>query len=48
MNPLLLKLEMKGKGFSTCLMCESKKDLLMGSQLIINIIQTRFETDEVS
>ncbi|KAL7033830.1 hypothetical protein ACKWTF_007734 [Chironomus riparius] len=36
---------MKGKGFSSCLMCESQTDLLMGSQLVLNIIRKRFTTD---
>ncbi|XP_070504553.1 uncharacterized protein [Chironomus tepperi] len=36
---------MKGKGFSSCLMCESQNDLILGNQLILRIIQARYETD---
>jgi hypothetical protein len=37
--------KMEGKGFSSCLLCESQTDLLMGSQLVLNIIKARYETD---
>lgn len=45
-NPL--QLDMIGKGFSACLLCESEKDLLLGDKLIQKIIKLRYGTDAVS
>jgi len=49
-NPLQLieNLDMRGKGFSSCLLCESEKDLLLGDKLIQKIIKLRYGTDTVS
>lgn len=39
---------MKGKGFSTCLICDSEDDLFLGNQLVLNVVRARYKTNNVS